>query len=73
MYEVCIKLVMELPEYISEIGDEAAARLFQVATRTVQSWRLRSRAPRPNKAKEIARLTKNKVSVEECYGSHGDS
>lgn len=58
---------MRLPEYIELVGDEAAAELFRAPARTVLSWRLMERYPRPNKARDIERLTLGKVTVGEIY------
>jgi len=44
---------MSLPEYIRAIGDEAAAIRWGVRPRTIASWRLRQRFPRPAQAKVI--------------------
>jgi hypothetical protein len=44
---------MTLPTYIAQMGDEKAARLFGVKTRTAMSWRLRTRFPRPEQARVI--------------------
>lgn len=53
---------MDLPTYIREVGDETAARLFSAKPRTVESWRLRTRYPRREKAREIVALTHGAVS-----------
>jgi hypothetical protein len=44
---------MNLIEYIELIGDEKAAKIWGVEERTVQSWRLKERTPRPEHAKKI--------------------
>ena len=46
-------MAMSLPELITELGDEAAADLFGVKLRTVQSWRRRERYPRAGQARLI--------------------
>lgn len=56
---------MTLPEYIASMGDEKAARLFGVERRTVMSWRLRSRIPRPKQAEVI--VEKSPVTMEGIY------
>jgi len=46
-----------LPEFIEMVGDQAAADLFGVKKRTAQSWRLRSRFPRPEQSNRIVEKT----------------
>lgn len=43
----------EFQQYLHQLGDEKASRLFGVARRTAQSWRLGERKPRPDQAKAI--------------------
>lgn len=63
---------MNLPDYIKAIGHEAAAQLFDVSKWTVKSWRFRERTPRPDKAREIQRITRGRVSVAEIYNDKHD-
>lgn len=56
---------MTLPEYIAQMGDEKAGRLFGVETRTAMSWRLRSRIPRPKQAEVI--VDRCPVTMEGIY------
>lgn len=58
---------MKLTEYIASIGDTEASQLFGIKERTAKSWRLGERRPRPEQAKEIVRLTRNLVKLEECF------
>ena len=58
---------MTLPEYIREVGDEAAARTFRAPLRTVQSWRRQERFPRLRRANEIVALTDGVVSLGGIY------
>jgi DNA-binding transcriptional regulator YdaS (Cro superfamily) len=58
---------MKLSQYISSVGDAAAAELFGVEERTAASWRKLTRSPRPEKAREIVKATKGKVSFSDCY------
>lgn len=58
---------MDLPAYITHVGDAEAARLFDVTLRAVASWRYGARRPRPRKALEIERVTKGKVRFAEIY------
>lgn len=57
-----------LSEFIVEIGDVAASRLFGVKLRTIQSWRRRERYPRPDQAHEIVRLAGGKVDYAGIFG-----
>lgn len=59
---------MTLIEYITDIGDEKAAELFNVSTRTAAAYRRGERVPRPRKAREIEKITNGKVTFENCYG-----
>ena len=59
---------MLLKDYVEHIGDAGAAALFGVKVRTAMSWRLGERIPRHEKALDIVRLTKGRVSYSECYG-----
>lgn len=54
---------MTLSEFIQQIGDEAAASLFEVEERTAASWRRRERWPRKHKAKFIVEATKGVVDL----------
>lgn len=56
-----------LPEFISEIGDEAAADLFGVQPRTARSWRTRDRYPRQQQAPMIVERTKGRVDYAGIY------
>ena len=58
---------MKLSKYIELIGDPAAAVLFGVPERRVNSWRLEQRWPRTKDARKIISATKGKVSWEEIY------
>lgn len=53
--------------YLESIGDEQAAVILQCRRRTVKSWRLGDRTPRPEQARDIiARLP---VTFDDIYGS----
>lgn len=56
-----------LPEYIARVGDVAAANLFGVKRRTVESWRRGERVPRPSQANKIVRLTGGEVDFSSIY------
>lgn len=58
---------MELKTYIEQVGDAKAAKLFGVKTRTVMSWRLGDRTPRPKQAKVI--VAKSPVTMNGIYGA----
>lgn len=58
---------MTLSDYIKEVGDAEAGRLFGVGERTAASWRRGERRPRPEKAREIVVATGGKVSFSDCY------
>lgn len=58
---------MNLDQFIEEIGDDAAAKLFDVKPRTAASWRRGERKPRPEKAREIVKTLKGRVPLEGIY------
>lgn len=58
---------MDLKTFIERLGDERAAVVLKSNPRTVRSWRLGERVPKPIKAQEIESLTKRKVRFQECY------
>lgn len=58
---------LSLPEYIQQVGDEAASILFGVKRRTVESWRRKERHPRPEQARLIVK--KSPVTMEGIYGA----
>lgn len=57
---------MKLIDYIKETGDAKCAKLFGVKVRTVRSWRLGERFPRPAQAQVIVK--KSPVTHEGIYG-----
>lgn len=59
---------MNLKTYIETLGDDAAAKLFGVKSRTVQSWRRGERSPRPEQARKIVKKSGGKLSLEAVYG-----
>ena len=63
---------MNLPDYIKAIGHEAAAKAFGVSESTIKSWRWGARSPRPDRAREIQRITRGRVSVAEIYSDKND-
>lgn len=68
LHETCNDSVdMKLDQFIEEIGDEAAAKLFDVKPRTVASWRRGERKPRPDKAIEIVKTLRGKIPLEGIY------
>lgn len=56
---------MNLPEYIAKIGDRRAAKKFGVQIRTIVSWRLRDRLPRPKTADRIVK--RSPVTMDGIY------
>lgn len=58
---------MDLKTFIEQVGDEKAAKLFGVKPRTVMSWRLGNRTPRPKQAKVI--VAKSPVTMNGIYGA----
>jgi hypothetical protein len=58
---------MDLPAYITLIGDKAAAELFGITERAATSYRLGSRSPRPAVARRIVAATGGKVSWADVY------
>jgi len=58
---------MNLSDYIAQIGDSAAARLFGIPERTAKSYRNGERLPRPGKALQIIDATGGKVDWAGIY------
>ena len=58
---------MDLSTYIKNMGDMAAANLFGVSYWTARSWRLGTRHPRGEKAREIVLKTGGKVTFDSIY------
>lgn len=56
---------MKLTEFISFIGDEAAAKVLGQTTRTVRAWRCNARMPRLEDAWPIEVATQGRVSAKE--------
>jgi len=50
---------LTLPQFIKVIGVEVAAEMFNVSPATANSWKIRRRYPRPEKADLIVRVTKD--------------
>ena len=62
-----------LPDFITEIGDAEAARLFRAPMRTIQSWRRRERTPRPSQATMIIEASGGRVTYEGIYAQPADT
>ena len=60
---------MDLKTYLKHVGDNEAARLFGVKPRTILSWRLGERRPRPTHAARIVKVTQGEVSYEGIYAA----
>jgi len=58
---------MRLSDYVKQIGDEAAAELFEVKVRTAASWRRRERIPSHKQASII--VGRSPVTYEGIYGT----
>lgn len=58
---------MELSEYITQIGDKAAAKLFGISERVAQSYRNKERRPRPERARHIIEASGGKVDWNGIY------
>lgn len=68
MIMLAVMKTISLSEFIAEIGDEEAGRLFGVSARAAKSWRLRDRYPRPETADRIVVRTSGRVTHEGIYG-----
>ncbi len=66
-----MKSMTDFIEYLKALGDEKAARLYAVKPRTIKSWRLRDRTPRPEQARMI--VDRSPVTYDSIYGveKHG--
>jgi DNA-binding XRE family transcriptional regulator len=53
--------------HLAAIGDEEAARRLGVKLRTVKSWRLGDRTPRPEQARAIVGVLP--VTLDDIYGA----
>lgn len=65
-------MAIPLPEFIAQVGDEAASELFGVKVRTVQSWRRRERLPRPDQANAMVQASSGQLSLESIYAPAPD-
>lgn len=59
---------MTLTDLLIELGDSAAAELFGVKVRTIQSWRRGERYPRPEQAWVIVARSEGRVDYAGIYG-----
>lgn len=59
----CIVSVMKLPEYIALVGDDAAAKLFGVKSRTVSAWRRGERRPSRRLMTVIVSATDGRITA----------
>lgn len=62
-----IVAMMNLRDFLKELGDSEAADLLDVPQRTVASWRRGERIPRPHQAARIVRLTHGRVDYAGIY------
>ena len=58
---------MNLSDYIKQVGEHHAAKLFGVSVYAIKSWRYGQRAPRPDKANEIVAATGGAVTLSGIY------
>ena len=61
---------MNLPTFIKTIGNISAARMFGVSEGTIKSWRYHYRAPSPDNARMIERITGGAVTLAEIYAKN---
>lgn len=52
--------------YLASLGDQKASEMLGVPRRTIKSWRLGDRAPRPTQAREIT--DRIPVTLNDIYG-----
>lgn len=58
---------MDLPSFIDELGISEAAKVLKTSYSAAAMWRRRERVPRPEKARDIEKRTKGRVTVAEIY------
>jgi hypothetical protein len=63
---------MDLPTFIDEVGITEAARILKASYSATAMWRRRERFPRREKAIEIERCTKGRVTVAEIFAGASD-
>jgi hypothetical protein len=59
---------MKLAEWIATVGYDRATKILDEDWRTLQSWKLGKRRPRPKTAQKIVRRTKGVVDMAGIYG-----
>lgn len=60
---------MDLPGFIDEVGIAEAARQLKVSYSAAAMYRRGQRVPRPDKAREMEKRTKGRVTVAEIYAA----
>jgi hypothetical protein len=60
---------MNLQEYISALGDDAAAKVLGITPRSAKAYRLGMRTPRPAKANAMVKRSRGKLTLQAIYGS----
>ena len=63
--------MMNLRDFLKEIGDDTAAKLIGVKPRTISAWRRGERFPRPEQAARILRASNGRVDYEGIYSVSG--
>lgn len=67
-HAVCNYSNMDLSTYIKTLGDETAATILGISIRSARAYRLKDRTPRPEKAREMVKRSKGKLTLERIYG-----
>lgn len=60
-----VRLKTPFQRYLASLGDKQASEMLGVPQRTVKSWRLGDRVPRPAQAREIT--DRAPVSMDDIY------
>jgi len=61
--------MMNLRDFLKEIGDDTAAKLIGVKPRTIGAWRRGERFPRPAQAERILRASNGRVDYAGIYSA----
>lgn len=64
---------MNLSLYITQIGVDKAASLFEVSSVTIYAWRNLESIPAPSKANEIIKITHGLLNWANIYQPYFDS
>lgn len=58
---------MTLKEYLTELGDQAAAKKLGISERAARAYRTGARKPRPGTANWIVRKAKGALTLNDIY------